>query len=232
MATKWTEDEDRYLLKNSKQELELLARVLNRSTGAVQARLHKVQRTPKENLFQEVEFGWFLERANRPLPTTKPDLPKSAISTAKTAKWTGNRRGGNAFRHTKTGFRSDIGHVVRSGWEANIARTFKSYGIAYEYEPAIFTFPIKRGTTKYTPDFWLPGTDEWIEVKGRFNDQSRIKMKRFKKYYPDQWETLTMIIDNSAHARGICMDLDVPNVLFYQDISKYFRTRIKNWEGK
>jgi hypothetical protein len=232
MATKWTEDEDRYLLKNSKQELELLAKVLNRSTGAVKARLYKVQREPKENLYQEVEVGWFLERASRALPDAKPRLPNTAVSTAKLATWTGNRRGGNAYRHTKTGFRTDLGFVCRSGWEANIARIFKSYGIGFEYEPAIFTFPIKRGTTKYTPDFWLPGTDEWIEVKGRFDNESRIKLKRFKKYYPDQWEGLTMIIDNSKKARDICMDLEVPNVLFYQEIKKAFRTRIKNWEGK
>lgn len=231
MADKWTEDEDQYLLKHNKSDVELLAKVLNRSTGAVRSRIYRVQRKAQENTFLDVEFGFFMDRANRALPKSTHELPTTAISTAALSKWTGKKRGGNAYRHTKTGYRADLGIVLRSTWEANVARVLTSYAIPFQFEPVVFTYPIKRGNKAYTPDFYLPATQEWIEVKGYFDDNSRIKMKRFKKYYPDEWAKLTMIISRSSKAaRELCEELEVP-VLFYQDIVKVFKDRISNWEG-
>lgn len=232
MATKWTEDEDQYLLKHSKSDVELLAKVLNRSTSAVRSRIYRVQRKAQENTYLDVEFGFFMDRANRALPKSTHELPKTAIASADLATWKGrSRKGGNAYRHTRTGYRADLGLVLRSSWEANVARVLTSYGIPFQFEPVVFTYPIKRGNKAYTPDFFLPATQEWIEVKGYFDDNSRIKMKRFKKYYPDEWAKLTMIISKSSKAaRELCAELEVP-VLFYQDIVKVFKDRISNWEG-
>ncbi len=51
---------------------------------------------------------------------------------------------GNAYRHTKTGFREDLGLTLRSNWEANFARILNAYKIKFEFEPTVFSFPIKR----------------------------------------------------------------------------------------
>ncbi len=81
----------------------------------------------------------------------------------------------------KVGMRQDLGHFVRSSWEANIIRVFKFLGFSYLYEP--ISFPLSNGTT-YTPDLFLPETDEIIEVKGRMIFKSLRKINIFKREYP------------------------------------------------
>jgi hypothetical protein len=51
----------------------------------------------------------------------------------------------------------------RSRLEARWAVFFDSLGIAWEYEPQGFELP----SGAYLPDFWLPDTEVWIEVKGQ-----------------------------------------------------------------
>ena len=94
----------------------------------------------------------------------------------------------NPYSRTKSGKRSDLnGQFFRSAWEANIARLFNAMKIKWEYEPKTFYFEkIRRGCISYTPDFYLPEYDVWIEVKGWMDDKSRTKLKRFAKYYPNE----------------------------------------------
>ena len=65
----------------------------------------------------------------------------------------------------------------------------------WEYEPQTFWFlAIKRGVRSYLPDFKITehsGRTVWIEVKGYMDSKSQTKIKRFKKYYPD--ETLNVV---------------------------------------
>lgn len=51
---------------------------------------------------------------------------------------------GNAYKNTKSGYRKDIGINVRSSWEANFVRIMNLYKIVFEFEPTVFSFPIKR----------------------------------------------------------------------------------------
>ncbi len=88
------------------------------------------------------------------------------------------------WQHNNKGSkRPDLGHYVRSTWEANIARLFKLFGINYIYEPQTFKFPVKKGNTAYTPDFYLPEYNLYIEVKGYMYFSSRVKLKRMFRYY-------------------------------------------------
>ena len=60
----------------------------------------------------------------------------------------------------------------------------------WDHEPKTFWFEeIKRGVRSYLPDFKitrLDGTHCWIEVKGYMDAKSKTKLKRFKKYYPNE----------------------------------------------
>ena len=60
----------------------------------------------------------------------------------------------------------------------------------WEHEPSTFWFEnIKRGVRSYLPDFrvWnVDGTHYWVEVKGYMDSKSKTKIKRFKKYYPNE----------------------------------------------
>ncbi len=83
----------------------------------------------------------------------------------------------------------------RSTWElhyAHFLQMLQEKGIIamWEHEPETFWFEnIKRGVRSYLPDFrvWnLDGTHYWVEVKGYMDSKSKTKIKRFKKYYPQE----------------------------------------------
>lgn len=143
------------------------------------------------------------------------------------------RKAGNAFQYTRTGFRQDINMNVRSSWEANFVRVLNIYKIDFQFEPTVFSFPIKRGTKGYTPDFYLVRDKEWVEVKGYLDDKSKIKLKRFKRYYPDEFGNLTCVISKyNNDAKNFMADLGVPRVVFYEDIRDSYSDYIINWEGR
>jgi hypothetical protein len=62
--------------------------------------------------------------------------------------------------------------------------------LEWDYEPQTFWFDsIRRGTRSYLPDFKVyrpDGTHYWLEVKGYMDQKSKTKIKRFKKYYPQE----------------------------------------------
>lgn len=83
----------------------------------------------------------------------------------------------------------------RSSWEANYARYLQllkdsNQIVSWEYESKTFWFEsIKRGVRSYKPDFKineLNGNYFWVEVKGFFDSKSLTKIKRFRKYYPEE----------------------------------------------
>lgn len=159
----------------------------------------------------------------KPKKLSKPpaDLDETSVVT-KASK-------GNAFARTRTRLRSDLGCVVRSGWEATTLRLLKALDIGYEYEPYVFTYPIKRGIKGYCPDIKLH-TGEWIEIKGYFDKASYTKLKRFKIYYPEEFAVLTMII--SKHNKtGLlaATTLGVPNILYWEDIRRLANIYVGTW---
>ena len=52
--------------------------------------------------------------------------------------------------------------------------------IKYRYEPKAFNLD----NTTYRPDFYLPKTNEYIEIKGYWRNDAKTKFKLFKKLYP------------------------------------------------
>lgn len=100
-------------------------------------------------------------------------------------------------------FRKQIGwsHVAdrkiyfRSSWELKFAKYLQwlkeqKLILEWEHEPQTFWFEkIRRGTRSYLPDFKVfrhDGTHYWVEVKGFFDRKSLTKIKRFRKYYPNE----------------------------------------------
>ena len=125
-------------------------------------------------------------------------------------------------RTWKQGWRNIGGKdkYYRSRWEANYAR-YLQWQLeqrmikAWEHEPQTFWFSeIKRGCLTYLPDFRvenLDGTHLWIEVKGWMCPRSKTKIKRFKKYYPEEQ---LKIIDGK----------------WFKECSKNISIVIKDWE--
>jgi hypoxanthine phosphoribosyltransferase len=75
--------------------------------------------------------------------------------------------------------------------EEAFARILDYYGIEWEYEPR--TFPLEwdeRGRVKvaFTPDFYLPQQDLYIELttlRPRLSTRKNRKLRRMKELYPD-----------------------------------------------
>ena len=70
----------------------------------------------------------------------------------------------------------------RSNWEIAVVKYFDEKQIKWLYEPNLFK--IGEHNT-YTPDFYLPETNEYIEVKGYFTEENKQKMIKFINQYPN-----------------------------------------------
>lgn len=121
----------------------------------------------------------------------------------------------NPYSRAKGGKRKDLNNIYfRSSWEANIARYYNYLGIKWEFEPKTFIFKnITRGSVSYTPDFYLPEEDKWVEVKGWMDGKSKTKLKRFKKQYPEEYKKLILITEKE-----------------YREIKNKIAPFIKGWE--
>lgn len=107
------------------------------------------------------------------------------------------------------GFKKDLGHYVRSSWEANICRTLKYFGVLYEYESKKCRF--KLGDSIYISDIFIPEMNLYIEVKGYLRKESRSKLYKFVEAYPN----INMkIIDGTS----------------YYDIKYKFSKMVPGWE--
>ena len=81
--------------------------------------------------------------------------------------------------HGKGNFYNKI--YMRSSYEIAFAFFLDCSEVKYQYEPKFFDL----GNTTYTPDFYLPEFDCYIEIKGYWRDDAKKKFKLFKKLYPE-----------------------------------------------
>src|SRR3989338_10902783 len=83
----------------------------------------------------------------------------------------------------KAGIRKDISETIYfySRWEANYARILNYLGIKWEYEPKTFNLEVQN----YTPDFYLPNENKYIEIKNFLWKYSIIRDEKFRTLYPD-----------------------------------------------
>jgi hypothetical protein len=142
---------------------------------------------------------------------------------------------------SKIGKRKDLNGFYRSGWEANLARYLKHLdipGAIVEFEPTTFTFTnfgIYKGTVSYTPDFkvtYKDGSYQWIEVKGYLKPKDKTALRRFKKFYPHDFEKLLCVPGSASTkaAKFFAEDIGVPVFKYYNDLNKKYRSAIPHWE--
>lgn len=94
----------------------------------------------------------------------------------------------------KCGRRLDVGwykvknlngveYTVRGHWEENVANKLNSIGVIWERGKVLkYKKDIIR---RYTPDFYLPTLNAFIEVKGYYPEEDKLKMKLVLDYNPD-----------------------------------------------
>ena len=129
------------------------------------------------------------------------------------------------------GKRKDLdGQFMRSRWEANVARWLNYKNRRWEYEPEVFFFDgIKHGTVSYLPDFKV-GT-LWLEVKGQLNPKGKTAVRRFKKFYPQEFKKLRAVVGRrGTQADQFFIEMGVSIMAYYNELDKKYKDTIPNWE--
>jgi hypothetical protein len=86
---------------------------------------------------------------------------------------------------------------MRSSWEILFAKFLDFNNIAWLYEPKAFDL----GNCTYTPDFYLPETNEYIEIKGWWRDDALLKYNLTKIFYPQ--EKIQVLMQKDLQECGI-----------------------------
>lgn len=123
----------------------------------------------------------------------------------------------------KGGIRKDIGHYVRSTWEANICRVCKYINRIYQFEPKRFEIIVDGEDCTYCPDFYFPTKNFYYEVKGHAKSSSKwectcdccVKNRKKIKAVVDQHGISIVLIGNSE----------------YKKFKNRFRDAIPLWEN-
>lgn len=118
----------------------------------------------------------------------------AAISRGTTGVPKRGKTGG--YSRARGGYREDIGHYVRSRWEADICRLFKSNNKPYEYETYVLRLKDGDGSISWIVDFVDPTcfmSDGLIEVKGWWDDKSKKKLNLLEKQRPDIYNKMRFI---------------------------------------
>lgn len=89
----------------------------------------------------------------------------------------GNPMFGKISKHGTWGTYKNI--KMRSSWEIKFAQFLDLSGYAWKYEPKAFDL----GASTYTPDFYLPEFDVYIEIKGFWRNDAIYKFSKFLKLY-------------------------------------------------
>ena len=86
--------------------------------------------------------------------------------------------------------------TMRSTWECKFASYLDSLNVDWEYEIKIFNLVLPCGKPcTYTPDFYIPLTDEFIEIKGHWYDHSLVKHQCFiEQWYSNDEFTSDMTV--------------------------------------
>lgn len=115
-----------------------------------------------------------------------------------------------------------LNHIVRSSWELSISLLFIDNNINYEYEYKTF----KLNNSTYTPDFYLPDYNLYIEVKGPVYDKQIIKMKEFVEKYNINF----LIIGNKRILKYFNKHNFYPKIIDYEkvNINEIISTSTKN----
>jgi transposase-like protein len=97
--------------------------------------------------------------------------------------------------------------VMRSSWEKKYAEYLKNNKIDFFYEPKAFQLSNNKS---YVADFYLPATDEYIEIKGFLSEDQSDKYALFKTEYPNlKWKIL---YKESLIDLGLDLSKELPTV--------------------
>jgi len=106
---------------------------------------------------------------------------KNSFNYGKTHKGLKGRKNGMFGKKAKQAKRIEYKEILmRSSWEVGYAKYLDRQNIKWQYEPKTFDFK----TYTYTPDFYLPERDTYVEIKGWWRRDAKKRFNLFKRLYP------------------------------------------------
>jgi len=75
---------------------------------------------------------------------------------------------------------------MRSSWEIKYAKYLDENNIKWLYEPEAFSIRYNNKDGTYTPDFYLINENLYIEIKGYWRDDAKIKFNSFVEQYKNK----------------------------------------------
>ena len=195
-------------------------------------------------VWSPVEEEWLSKNKTVPINQLTQALAKSRSAIQKKLiELNGESKGLKVKKKqiSKIGKRKDCNNqFFRSSWEANVYRYLQqdSEVVLIEIEPTTFSFApfgILKGTVSYTPDFKVTkydGTYFWLEVKGFLRRMDKTKLKRFRKYYPEEAAKLYAVTGSETTASTkFFQEINVPIYRYYNFLKKTCAREIPGWES-
>jgi hypothetical protein len=110
---------------------------------------------------------------------SKKSKNKISMTRIKNGNSKGRKNGmfGKIAKHGKGAYYKNV--YMRSSYEIAYAKYLDKNNIKWLYEYKTFDL----GYTTYTPDFYLPETDTYVEIKGWWRPDAKKKFRLFKKLY-------------------------------------------------
>jgi hypothetical protein len=117
-------------------------------------------------------------------PSWKGGLPNCLVCGKKVTQYNAQRCGKCSRIHNmktmmQRGSKIYNGCLFKSSWEVIYAQWLDEHHIYWTYE----SYSFDLGNTTYTPDFYLPETDTFIEVKGYWRPDAIKKFRLFKRKF-------------------------------------------------
>jgi len=144
-----------------------------------------------------------------------------------------------SYAKMKKGVRPDIHptYSFRSATEANFARIMNKLGVSWKYEERAFSFSgYKTKPHVYIMDFEITEGCEklpagYYEIKGYMTPQSRQKLRRLKKCYPEEFSRTIVVLYNKYKKKDIefCKKLGY-KIMLYDQLTEEFSKEIPTWE--
>lgn len=102
----------------------------------------------------------------------------------KSNKWTGSSKGATRIipERANASWSNKLWKFFRSDYEKYFAEEALLRKLFYEYEGYLF---LLAGHVIYIPDFYFPGYDCFVEIKGLWGVSAKGKVKRLRKEFPN-----------------------------------------------
>lgn len=155
----------------------------------------KIERTISEGIANSVR------RNRKPRYHPLSEEGRRRISAA----MSGNNRGGRSKRFMI------MGQWLQGTWERDLALKFVAWGVNWcrpKGKRAAWPYLLDGKIKHYTPDFYLPDVDKWIEVKGYWWGDDRRKMEAVMAQYPDR---KILIIEKAEFVKIVAREM-VPEI--------------------